>query len=97
MTLVHERYQMRTNQNGTKVYFLGFFLREASRMRTAVQSQNLKVKFYNFFLGSANQKSNRGVGGKPLDPEAVFPKEYEFGCGLWFINPCGRPGAWGSP
>ena len=60
MTLVHERYQMRTNQNGTKVYFLGFFLREASRMRTAVQSQNLKVKFYNFFW--AVQIKNQTVG-----------------------------------
>ena len=39
-----------------KIYFLGFFLREASRMRTAMQSQNLKVTTYNSFFGQCKSK-----------------------------------------
>ena len=39
-----------------KMYFLGFFLREASRMRTAMQSQNLKVTTYNSFFGQCKSK-----------------------------------------
>ena len=60
MKFVHKRYHMRTHQNGTKIYFLGFFLREASRMRTAMQSQNLKVTTYNSVFGQCKSKSNRG-------------------------------------
>ena len=39
-----------------KIYFLGFFLREAWRMRTAMQSQNLKVTIYNSFFGQCKSK-----------------------------------------
>ena len=56
MKFVHERLQMRTHQIGTKNIFSGFFLREASRMRTAMQSQNLKVTIYNSFLGHCKSK-----------------------------------------
>ena len=57
MTFVNERYQMRTHQNGTKKkYFLGFFMREASRMRTATQSQNVEVRTYKSLFGQYKLK-----------------------------------------
>ena len=33
-------------------------------MRTAMQSQNLKVTTYNSFFGQCKAKINRGAGGK---------------------------------
>ena len=39
-----------------KIYFLGFFLREASRNGTAMQSHDLKVTTYNSFFGQCNSK-----------------------------------------
>ena len=49
-------------------------------MRTAMQSQNLKVTTYtSFSSGSANQNQTVGWVVRPLDPEAVFPKENESG------------------
>ena len=47
-------------------------------MRTAMQSQNLKVTTYTSFF---RQCKNQTVGWvvRPLDPEAVFPKENESG------------------
>ena len=63
-----------------RIYFLGLFLREASRNddRNAVallESNNL----YLFF--QAVQIKNQTVGWvvRPLDPQAVFPKENESG------------------
>ena len=54
---VHQRYQMRAHHNGTKNIFSRlFFLREASRMRTAMQSQNLKVTTYNSFFRQCKSK-----------------------------------------
>ena len=47
---------MRTHQNGTKNIFPGFFLRDAPRKGTAMQSQNLKVTTYNSFFGQCNSK-----------------------------------------
>ena len=87
---MHEHYEMRPHQNGTKKYFLRFFLREASRKRTAMQSQNLKVTTYNSFFRVVQIK-NPTVGwvARPLDPEAVFPKENELVevCGLLSYAP----------
>ena len=34
-----------------KIKFWGFFMREASRMRTAVQSRNVKVRNYKSLFG----------------------------------------------
>ena len=68
-----------------KIYFLGFFLREASRMRTAMQSHNLKVTTYNsFFRALQIKKQAVGWVARPLDPDAVFPKKNELVefCGL---------------
>ena len=47
-------------------------------MRNAMQSQNLKVTTYTS-LFQAVQIKNQTVGWvvRPLDPEAVFPKENE--------------------
>ena len=47
-------------------------------MRTAMQPQNLKVTTYTSFF-QAVQIKNQTVGwvARPLDPEAVFPKENE--------------------
>ena len=49
-------------------------------MRTAMQSQNLKVTTYTSFF-QAVQIKNQTVGWvlRPLDPEVVFPKENESG------------------
>ena len=49
-------------------------------MRNAMQSQNLKVTTYTSFF-HAVQIKNPTVGWvvRPLDPEAVFPKENESG------------------
>ena len=61
-----------------RIYFLGFFLREASRNEDCnavpeLESHNL----YLFF--QAVQIKNQTVGRvlRPLDPEAVLPKENE--------------------
>ena len=61
-----------------RIYFLGLFLREASRNEDwnavpELESNNL----YLFFR--AVQIKNQTVGWvlRPLDPEAVFPKENE--------------------
>ena len=68
-----------------RIYFLGLLLREASRNEDCnavpeLQSHNV----YRFF--QAVQIKNQTVGWvvRPLDPEAVFPKENESGevCGL---------------
>ena len=68
-----------------RTYFLGLFLREASRNEDCnavpeLESHNL----YLFF--QAVQIKNQTVGWvvRPLDPEAVFSKENESGevCGL---------------
>ena len=39
-----------------KIYFLGCFLREASRKGTAMQSLNLKVTTYHSILGQRKSK-----------------------------------------
>ena len=61
-----------------EIYFLGFFLREASRNEDCnavpeLESHNLQLFF------RAVQIRNQTVGwvARPLDPEAVFPKENE--------------------
>ena len=63
-----------------RMYFLGLFLRDASRNEECnavpeLESHNL----YLFF--QAVQIKNQTVRGvvRPLDPEAVFPKENELG------------------
>ena len=49
-------------------------------MRTAMQSQDLKVTTYTSFFRQCKSK-NQTVGWvlRPLDPEAVFPKANESG------------------
>ena len=49
-------------------------------MRNAMQSQNWKVTTYTSFFQTVQIK-NQTVGWvvRPLDPEAVFPKENESG------------------
>ena len=80
MKVVQKRHQMRTNHNGTKNIFSRPFLREASRNEDCnavpeLESHNL----YLFF--EAVQIKNQTVGWvvRPLNPEAVFPKENESG------------------
>ena len=62
------------------IYFLGLFLREASRNEDCnavpeLESHNLYIFF------QAVQIKNQTVGWvlRPLDPEAVFPRENESG------------------
>ena len=80
MKVVHKRYQMRTHHNGTKNIFSGpFFARglckEDCNAVPELESHNLYL-----FL-QAVQSKNQTVGWvvRPLDPEAVFPKENESG------------------
>ena len=61
-----------------RIYFLGLFLRQASRNEVCnavpeLESHNLYIFF------QAVQIKNQTVGWvvRPLDPEAVFPKESE--------------------
>ena len=70
-----------------RIYFLGLFLREASRNEDCnavpeLESNNL----YLFF--QAVQIKNQTVGWvvRPLDPEAVFSKENESGEGFRLVN-----------
>ena len=80
MKVVHKRYQMRTHHNGTKNIFSGPFFAQASRNEVCnavpeLESHNLTLFFH------AVQIKNQTVGWvvRPLDPEAVFPKENESG------------------
>ena len=70
-----------------RIYFLGLFLRESSRDEDCnavpeLESDNL----YLFF--QAVQSKNQTVGWvlRPLDPEAVFPKENESGEGFGLVS-----------
>ena len=70
-----------------RIYFLGLFLREASRNEDCkavpeLESHNL----YLFF--QAVQIKNQTVAWvlRPLDPEAVFPKENESGEVFGLVN-----------
>ena len=81
-----------------RIYFLGLSLLEASRNEDCnavpeLESHNL----YLFF--QAVQLKNQTVGWvlRPLNPEAIFPKENELARGFWFSKLCARPRAWGSP
>ena len=60
-----------------RIYFLGLFLREASRN----EDSNAVPELENHNLYQAVQIKNQTVGWvvRPLDPEAVFPKENESG------------------
>ena len=63
-----------------RIYFLGLFLREALRNEDCNAVQELEShNLYLFF--QAVQIKNQTVGWvvRPLDPEAVFPKENETG------------------
>ena len=63
-----------------RIYFLGLFLRGASRNEECNAVQELESHNpYLFF--QAVQIKNQTVGWviRPLDPEAVFPKENESG------------------
>ena len=80
MKVVHKRSQMRTHHNGTRNMFSGPFFARDSRNEDCnavpeLESHNL----YLFF--QAVQIENQTVGWvlRPLDPEAVFPKENESG------------------
>ena len=64
MKFVHKRYQMRTHRNGTKIYFLSFFLREASRKGTAMESENLKVTTSKSFFKHCKSKIKPWGGGQ---------------------------------
>ena len=66
-----------------RMYFLGLFLREASRNEDCNAVPELENhNLYLFF--QAVQIKNQTVGWvvRPLDPEAVFRKENESGFGL---------------
>ena len=61
-----------------RIYFLGLFLREASRNEDCnavpeLESHNL----YLFFQAVQIKIQTAGWVVRPLDPEAVFPKENE--------------------
>ena len=61
-----------------RIYFLGLFLREASRNEECnavpkLESHNL----YLFFQVVQIKNQTMGCVARPLDPEAVFPKENE--------------------
>ena len=63
-----------------RIYFLGLFLREAPRTEECNAVRELESRnLYLFF--QAVQIKNQTVGWvvRPLDPEAVFPKENESG------------------
>ena len=63
-----------------RIYFLGFFLREASCNEDCNAVQELEGhNLYLFF--QAVQIKNQTVGWllRPFDPEAVFPKKNESG------------------
>ena len=62
------------------IYFLGPFLREASRNEDCnavpeLESHNL----YLFFQAVQIKNQTVGLVVRPLDPEAVFPKENQSG------------------
>ena len=80
MKVVHKRYQMTTHHNGTKNIFSGPFLREASRNEDCNAVPELESPTLYLFV-QAVQIKNQTVGWvvRPLDPEAVFPKENELG------------------
>ena len=60
------------------IYFLGLFLRKASRNEDCNAVPDLESHNVYLFL-QAVQTKNQTVGwlARPLDPEAVFPKENE--------------------
>ena len=63
-----------------RIYFLGLFLREASRNEDCIAVPKLESHTLDLFF-QAVQIKNQTVGSvvRPLDPEAVFPKENESG------------------
>ena len=81
-----------------RIYFLGLCLRKASRNEDCHAVPELEIhKLYLFF--QAVQIKNQTVGWvlRPLDPEAIVPKENESGEVFLFSKLCARPCAWGSP
>ena len=78
MKVVHKRYQMRTMVQ--RIHFLGLFLREASRNEDCIAVPELEShNLYVFFQAVRNKNQTVGWVLRPLDPEAVFPKENESG------------------
>ena len=70
-----------------RIYFVGLFLREASRNEDCNAVPDLgSHNLYLFF--QAVQIKNQTVGWvvRPLDPEAVFPKENELGEVLGLVS-----------
>ena len=70
-----------------RIYFLGLFLREASRNEDCTEVSELEShNLYLFF--QAVQIKNQTVESvlRPLDPEAVFPKENESGEVFGLVN-----------
>ena len=87
MKVMHKRHQMRTHHNGTRNIFSGLSLREASRNEDCnavreLESHNL------YLLFQAVQIKNQTVGWvvRPLDTEAVFPRENESGEVLGLVS-----------
>ena len=66
-----------------KIYFLGFFLREASRKRTAMQCQNLNVTTYYPFFGQC--KSTIKPWGGWQDHSTLKPSFQRKMNGLRFV------------
>ena len=59
-----------------RIFFLGLFLREASRNEERMQSQNLKVTTYTSFFAQCKSKVQTvGWLARPLDPQAVFSRK----------------------
>ena len=61
-----------------RIYFLGLFLREASRNEDLNAVPELECdNLYLIFQAVQVKNQTVGRGARPLEPEAVFPKENE--------------------
>ena len=56
MKVVHKRYQMRTQKMYKEYIFWAFFCARPRAMRTAMQSQNLKITTYTSFFRQCKSK-----------------------------------------
>ena len=90
MTFVQKRYQMRTHQNGTQNMSSGFFVLRGLAHEDCNAAPGLECQKLKLFLWAVQIKNQTlGWVARPIDPEAVFPKEYELVevCGLFTHAP----------
>ena len=70
-----------------RIYFLGLFLREASRNEDCIAVPELEShNLYLFFQAVQIKNETVGCVVRPLDPEAVFAKENESGEALGLVS-----------